>query len=97
VSGIDFLETYGMIGSMSILPKLIVGMKNAGYLMFTLRPDRQKPEVSLISVNQDISRMGTHPSFWDVIDWLELDGAYGTERTHQLRQKLPEGTYLTFI
>ncbi len=83
---------------MSLFRKLITAMREAGYIMFTIHPDPCKPEeATLMVVNQDISRLGTHPAFWDVLDRLGLDGAYGTAHSHQVKKKLPEGVYLTFV
>ncbi len=73
-----------------MLSKLVAAMREAGYIMFTIRGD-------LMMVNQDISRLGTHPAFWDVLDRLGLDGNSGTDQYHQIKKKLPEGVYLTFV
>ncbi len=82
---------------MSLFRKLVTAMREAGYIMFTIKHDKANPGASLIIVEQEISRLGTHPSFWDVLDRLGLDGRFGSVRYHQVNRELPEGTYLTFV
>jgi hypothetical protein len=81
----------------NLFPKLVAAMREAGYYMFTIKPDPVTAGASLMIVNQSISRLGTHPAFWDVLDNLGLDGSYGTQHSHQVKRQLPEGVYLTFV
>ena len=83
--------------SVSLFRKLVIAMREAGYIMFTIHPDPSKPDTDWMVVNQDISRLGTHPAFWDVLDRLGLDGASGTVYAHQMKKTVPEGVYLTFV
>jgi len=71
-------------------------MLDMGYVIFAIHDDPIDPEKSIMTVRQDISRLGTHPAFWDVLDRFGLDGAYGTKHAHQIKKKLPTGIYLTF-
>lgn len=71
-------------------------MKEAGYVIFTIRPDPVNPFATIMLVQQAIYR-GQHPAFWSVLEIFKLDGRFGTKYSHQVKLKLPEGTYLTFI
>jgi|WetSurMetagenome_2_1015567.scaffolds.fasta_scaffold11116_3 hypothetical protein len=79
-----------------MMMQIIRAMKKAGYTLFTIKPDLKDPDKCIMQVYQDIHRLGTTPYFWLVLDAFDLDGKWGTDTSHQVKTKLPEGTYLTF-
>jgi hypothetical protein len=82
---------------MTLRQKLNKAMLEAGYVVYTIRPDTINPFASIIEVKQDIKR-GQRPSFWTIVDTLGLDGKFGTQFSHQIKTKeIPDGTYLTFV
>lgn len=79
---------------MSLLNELSDALRQEGYAIFSIFPDRGNSKASIIAVYQNRYYKG-NPSLWKVLADLKLEGSFGCSKTHQIKTtELEPGYYI---